>query len=123
MGGYGVKERGYYSQFVLARFLGVLVALYTVDLAEHDVLEAVCSGARVLGVPLPAVREPILSQRSRQHQPELIPCNTHTHTLSRQPNVTMTTFITTISYYVLFIKNNFLISNLIKITSTQNLII
>lgn len=67
-----------YSQFVLAWLLGVLVALYAVDLAEHDVLEAVGTGPRVLGVPLAAVREPILSQRRGQHQPELIPCNNET---------------------------------------------
>ena len=44
-------------------FLGTIVALQAVDLAVHDVLEAVGpGGSGVPGVPLPVVRVAVLPQ-------------------------------------------------------------
>lgn len=74
-----IRSSARYSQLVLGGFLGVLVSLDAVDLAEHDVLEAVSPRAfSLLRVPVPTVREPVLPQRGGQHQPELVPCNTTT---------------------------------------------
>lgn len=61
------------------RFQRRFVPLDSVHFAGHDVLETVRSGTftvQTLRVPIATIRVPVFSQGRRQHQPELVTCQT-----------------------------------------------
>lgn len=69
-----VEQRKQESDLQSSRVSGTVVSFDAIDLPEHDVLEGVDSRRRQVWVPLTVSRIPVLLQRRRDHQSELVSC-------------------------------------------------